>query len=106
MPTPTRIQITLSPQDRFRLEALAVARDVSMGEAARRAILADYERTQEVEIRPRIEDPLVARLDGLAVRLAELEPLVNGTALRLLALIRCSKGRAEVEAEIARLVQS
>jgi hypothetical protein len=99
-----RIPITLMPQDRARLEVLATARDISLGEAARRAILAEYERVQEEEVRPRIQDPLQVRLEGLAAKLAELEPLVAGTSLRLLALINVSKGRTEIETELSRLV--
>jgi len=100
-----RIPIMLTPQDRARLEVLATTRDVSLSEAVRRAILADYERTQEEETRPRIEDPLLAGLDCMTAKLAELEGLVNGTGLRLLALINCSNRRIEIEAEISRLVE-
>lgn len=100
----TRIPITLSPQDRARLKALADARDVSLSEACRRAILGEYERTQEAEVRPRIEDPLLARLEHQAAKLSELESLLNGTGLRLMALINCSKGRLEIERELKRLV--
>lgn len=101
----TRIPITLSDQDRARLEVLASARDVSLSEAARRAILAEYERTQEEEVRPRLADPLLAKLEHQAAKLSELEALLNGTGLRLMALINCSKGRLEIEKELKRLVE-
>ena len=99
-----RIPITLMAQDRARLGILASTWDVSLAEAVRRAILAEYERIQEDVVRPGIEGPLRVKLEGLESRLAELEPQIGGTALRLLALINCSKSRAEVEAEIARMV--
>ena len=99
-----RIPIMLTPQDRARLEVLAAGKDVSLSEAVRRAILAEYERTQEEETRQKVEDPLAARLDVMAARLLEVEGLLAGTSFRLLALINVSKGRAEIEAEIARLV--
>lgn len=102
----TRTPITLSDQDRARLEVLATSRDVSLSEATRRAILAEYERTQEAEVRPRIEDPLWAELEQVRTTLAELGPQVTGMALRLLALINCSKGRAEIGAELKRLARS
>lgn len=101
-----RIPILLMPQDRARLEVLAAGRDVSLSEAVRRAILSEYERTQEEETRQKVEDPLVARLDSMSAKLSELEAVLAGTSFRLLALINVSKGRAEIEAEISRLVQS
>jgi|GEM_PF-3730845 len=100
-----RIPITLSSQDRARLGVLASTRDVSLAEAARRAIVADFERIQDEDVRSRIEDPLLVRLESLASRLEELAPLIHGTGLRLLALTNVSKGRVEIEAEIERLVR-
>jgi len=101
-----RIPITLTEQDRERLRILADAQGVSLAEAARRAILAEHERRQEAEVRPRIEDPLRVEMEQMKAKLAELDPLVVGTSLRLLALINCSKGRAEIEAELTRLVRA
>ena len=100
-----RIPISLSDQDRKHLQILADMQGVSLSEAARRAVLDAYERTQEAEVRPRIEDPLLARLEHQAAKLSQLESLLHGAALRLLALINCSKGRHEIEAELKRLVQ-
>lgn len=100
-----RIPIMLTPQDRARLEVLAAGRDVSLSEAVRRAVLGEYERTQEEETRQKVEGPLITRLDAMSAKLSELEAVLAGTSFRLLALINVSKGRAEIEAEIARLVQ-
>ncbi|MEI6569512.1 MAG: ribbon-helix-helix protein, CopG family [Verrucomicrobiota bacterium] len=100
-----RIPILLMPQDRARLEVLAAGRDVSLSEAVRRAIMAEYDRTQEEETRQRVEDPLVARLDAMSAKMTELEAVLAGTSFRLLALINVSKGRAEIEAELDRLVR-
>lgn len=101
-----RIPITLSPQDRARLEVLATVNDVSLAEAVRRAILSEYDRIQEEESRSRIESPLMLELAQLKRKIAELEPQIGGTAVRLLALVNCSRGRAEIESEIGRLVQA
>jgi hypothetical protein len=101
-----RIPVSLSPEDRKHLQVLADAQGVNLSEAVRRSVLDAYERMQEAEVRPRIEDPLRVELEQMKAKLAELDPLVVGTSLRLLALINCSKGRAEIEAELTRLVRA
>jgi len=103
-----RIPISLSEQDRKHLQMLADAQGVSLAEAARRAVLDAYERTQEAEVRPRLEDPLRVELEQVKAKLAGLEqsiaPAVAWTSLRVQALISTMQKRPEIEAEIARLM--
>lgn len=100
-----RIPITLTPQDRARLEVVAAAQDVSLSEAVRRAVLAEYERIQDQEVRQRIESPLQGQVEQLLQKMLALEPHIGATSVRMLALINCMKSRPEIEAEIRRLVQ-
>lgn len=99
-----RIPISLSEQDRKHLQVLADLQGVSLAEAARRAVLDAFERTQEAEVRPRIEDPLRVELEQVKARLAGLEQPIAWTSLRVQALIATMQKRSEIETEIARLM--
>lgn len=99
-----RIPISLSEQDRKHLQVLADMQGVSLAEAARRAVLDAFERTQEAEVRPRIEDPLRVELEQVKARLAGLEQPIVWTSLRVQALIATMQKRQEIETEIARLM--
>lgn len=72
-----------SPTSSFCRRPLADTQGVSLAEAARRAILAEHERRQEAEVRPRIEDPLRVELEQMRTKLAELEQPIAWTSLRV-----------------------
>lgn len=119
-----RIPITLSDQDRARLEVLATAQDVSLSEAVRRAVLAEYERTQEASVQRKTEAAVGLMLERIAARVenaitlqrsAELDlkallsgmsPLLESTSLRVLAMVNTMQRRDAVEGEIERLMRS